>query len=362
VVPQDFPLPLPARPIVFGKRKWHYFCDHHLSLVADRDKSGSATVRLYKDCVAKNHASQVNSCVAHRAAAARVPNSGVPNSGNAGHRDYCERTVSESEQTTIFLERKFENGIGSMVMGARNLDNQRKAQEAAQIALANAEAQRKLEQAEKDAQRKEEQLREQARRDREAAEEALRFAEREEPKIAEATREAEEAQRQRKQAEDRLAQIRSQIDAQQRRRNEALGQAEATAGAAKDAERRKTVTADGYRLMTVRDFLLDGRELAANQTRVALEGTYTRDGNLDVLYTSRKDLMMLRGNTQFRVSLLTDDASRSLRQTILQCQSSGIQNIGCEGLAVKGHATTCSVWNAFGATHEEPCVAVEDGW
>ena len=40
MVPQDFPLPLPARPIVFGKRKRHYFCDHHLSLVADRDKSG----------------------------------------------------------------------------------------------------------------------------------------------------------------------------------------------------------------------------------------------------------------------------------------------------------------------------------
>ena len=40
VMPQDFPLPLPARPIVFGKRKRHYFCDHHLSLVADRDKSG----------------------------------------------------------------------------------------------------------------------------------------------------------------------------------------------------------------------------------------------------------------------------------------------------------------------------------
>src|SRR5271165_3094067 len=37
---QDFPLPLPARPIVFGKRKRHHFCDHHLSLVADRDKSG----------------------------------------------------------------------------------------------------------------------------------------------------------------------------------------------------------------------------------------------------------------------------------------------------------------------------------
>jgi hypothetical protein len=39
VVPRDFPLPLPAHRIVFGKRKRYYFCDHHLSLVADRDKS-----------------------------------------------------------------------------------------------------------------------------------------------------------------------------------------------------------------------------------------------------------------------------------------------------------------------------------
>src|SRR5271155_4261315 len=46
VVPQDFPLPLPARPIVFGKRKRHYFCDHHLSLVADRDKSGFVLFRF----------------------------------------------------------------------------------------------------------------------------------------------------------------------------------------------------------------------------------------------------------------------------------------------------------------------------
>ena len=35
----DFPLPLPVRCIVSGKRKWHYFCDHHLSWSADRAKT-----------------------------------------------------------------------------------------------------------------------------------------------------------------------------------------------------------------------------------------------------------------------------------------------------------------------------------
>jgi hypothetical protein len=243
-------------------------------------------------------------------------------------------------------------------MEERNLETQKKVQQQARIELEKAQAENKRAQADENARRREEQLREQARQDREAAEEARQLAEREELKVAAATKEAEEAQRQRQQAEKRLEQIRSQIAAQQRARNEALAQAEAAGQAAKDAERRKSVTGDGYRLMTVMDFLLDGRELAANQTRVALEGTYTREGGLGVLYASRRDLMMSRGNTQFRVALLADDASRSLRQTMLECQS----NIGCEGLTIKGHATTCSVRNAFGVTHEEACIAVEDGW
>ena len=35
----DFPLPLPVRSIVSGKRKRHYFCDHHLSWSANPAKS-----------------------------------------------------------------------------------------------------------------------------------------------------------------------------------------------------------------------------------------------------------------------------------------------------------------------------------
>ena len=131
-------------------------------------------------------------------------------------------------------------------------------------------------------------------------------------------------------------------------------------------QREEALAEQGYALTSIGDFLLDGKDLAAREAKVALQGTYTREGNLDVLYASRKDLMMSRynRNTQLRVPLLADGASRSLRQTMLKCQSAGaaLQEIGCEGLAIKGRATMCSIWNAFGVTHQEPCVYVEDSW
>jgi hypothetical protein len=225
-------------------------------LVDWSDGDVAATIRLYKDCVALLHASQVNSCVAR---------------GNAGRRDYCEKTVSESDRSLLSLQHSFENNVGSAVMGARKLDNLRKAQQTAQIELAKAESQRKRDQAEKDAQQQQEQLREQAQRDREAAEEArqqqqarvefekaqaerrlaqaeedahrkqeqlreqaqrdreaadatARLAEREEPKIAEATREAEAARHARHAAEQRLAEIRSRMEAQEMARKQQADQ------------------------------------------------------------------------------------------------------------------------------------------
>jgi len=198
---------------------------------------------------------------------------------------------------------QFEPALRNAVMAARNVDNQKKAQQvdaielrkaqlreqarrdeeaaeeavrlqAAQIEVEKAEAQRKREQAEaqrkqeqlreqaqrdkeaaeeaarsaelqraqaeETARRKQEQLRERARRDREAAEEALRFAEREEPKIAEATREAEEALHARQAAEQRLAEIRSRIEAQENARKEALAKSQATEAARQQEIKRET--------------------------------------------------------------------------------------------------------------------------
>lgn len=132
------------------------------------------------------------------------------------------------------------------------------------------------------------------------------------------------------------------------------------------AKRKEALNATGYQLLSINDFLLDGRELASRQAKVALQGTYAREGNIDVLYASVQDMAMSQhggSNTQPRVPILTDDASRPLRQIMLQCQSTGayFQKLGC-AFAVKGRATTCSVSNAFGVTRQEPCVAAEDSW
>jgi hypothetical protein len=62
------------------------------------------------------------------------------------------------------------------------------------------------------------------------------------------------------------------------------------------------------------------------------------------------------GRVQPMVPLLTDNASREFRRYLLSCQS----NLGGCSVTVFGQATICALSNAFGATRELPCVAVED--
>jgi peptidoglycan hydrolase-like protein with peptidoglycan-binding domain len=133
----------------------------------------------------------------------------------------------------------------------------------------------------------------------------------------------------------------------------------------RQAKRYADLEASGYRRVSVETFLLDGRELASDHAKVALEGVYAREGNLDVIYASRRALMMARRSSAplLRVPMLTEGASRSVRQNILRCQGNPtLLELGCENAAVKGHATMCSVWNAFGVTHKEACMDVEDAW
>jgi hypothetical protein len=113
--------------------------------------------------------------------------------------------------------------------------------------------------------------------------------------------------------------------------------------------------------LAVESFVLDGRDLAARTTKLALTGVYIREGNLDVLYADMRGLMMTRqGVNQPNVSLLTDHASREFREHLLKCQSDiGSAQRGC-AVSVLGRATTCTLTNAFGTARKEPCVAVED--
>ena len=121
-------------------------------------------------------------------------------------------------------EKMFETGLRDIIMTARNIDSQEKAQKQGKIDLEKAQAERRRAQAEEEAERKEQELRAQAQRDKEAADEARRFAEREEPKVAEATKEAEEARRALQDAKQRLAEIRSSVETQQQARQQSLAE------------------------------------------------------------------------------------------------------------------------------------------
>jgi hypothetical protein len=191
-----------------------------------------------------------------------------------GTDPWCKAILSSTEYPRAFQD--FEDRLRNVITPARNLENRRKAQKAAQVEVANADVQRNRDQATKDAQqrqeqlleqarrdreaaedarqqqqarvefekaqaasrlaqaeddahRKQEQLREQAQRDREAAEATARLAEREEPKIAEATREAEAARQARHAAEQRLAESTSRLEAQETARKQQADQEAAVA-------------------------------------------------------------------------------------------------------------------------------------
>ena len=220
-------------------------------------------------------------------------------------------------------------------------------------------AEDKRAQAQEAARRKEQQLLEQARRDREIAEEARRFAEREEPKIAEAIKQAEEARRARQEAEERLAEIRGRSEAQQKQRQEELAKKRVVEREAELEERTS-----GYQRISVETFLLDGGDLAAKAAKVSISGVYVREGNLSVLYADRDSAMMAaRGRTQQpKVPLLTDNASREFRQVLLMCQSNPANAQGGCPITILGRAEKCQLSNAFGATRDESCIAVEKGW
>ena len=110
---------------------------------------------------------------------------------------------------------------------ARETMERERAKENEKAALEALEAQKKRELSQEEARIRQERLRADAKRDREAAEEALRVAEAEAPKIAEAAREAEEARRARQAAEQKLADIRSQLGLQEKARQDSLARAEA---------------------------------------------------------------------------------------------------------------------------------------
>jgi flagellar biosynthesis GTPase FlhF len=157
--------------------------------------------------------------------------------------------------------------------------------------------------------------------------------------------------------------MKQEEEAKQRKRDEQLQQE-------REIERKLAELAaqdreHGYQTISVKDFVLDGQKLASNGAKVSIGGLYTRRdnrGNISYLYADRVDLMTTDRSNIYKpaVRLLTDKASREFREKLLTCDSSSLYQLSC-WVTVLGHATPCSISNAFGTTREELCVEVEDG-
>jgi hypothetical protein len=120
-----------------------------------------------------------------------------------------------------------------------------------------------------------------------------------------------------------------------------------------------------YQAMSVRDFVADGPTLAARNAKITLSGSYLLQDKRDVLYTDMQSIVMTKYHPELgpqpNVSLVTSDASAQLRRRLLSCQTDpSAAQVGCT-IKIRGRAAMCPLSDASGATHEAPCVKVEDG-
>ena len=112
----------------------------------------------------------------------------------------------------------------------------------------------------------------------------------------------------------------------------------------------------GYKHVTVRDLLLDGRTYSSDGTKVAAAGFYKSSGRHDErLYISYDDLMMhtYQPDEARYFGLLTDGGSRTLREYLMRCVA------GCN-ITILGHLDRCVETNLFGDKTQDVCLAAED--
>jgi hypothetical protein len=115
----------------------------------------------------------------------------------------------------------------------------------------------------------------------------------------------------------------------------------------------------GYKRITFDDFKLDGRQLAAANSKVAIAGVYLKLGEVEYLFPSGLAVVMMRESpaTNVGIGLLTEDANRDIRKFFLDCQN---QQTGCSATLL-GRATSCTRTTLVGSKNL-PCLTVDDGW
>jgi hypothetical protein len=116
-----------------------------------------------------------------------------------------------------------------------------------------------------------------------------------------------------------------------------------------------------YKRITFDDFVLDGKELAANETKISIQGVYIRRSEVELLLRSPMAAAMAQHTgDDVGVGLMTDDAPRRIRKFFLDCRNNPAATaLGCQ-ITVLGHAAICVRVNLVG-TKSVPCLAVDDG-
>lgn len=115
----------------------------------------------------------------------------------------------------------------------------------------------------------------------------------------------------------------------------------------------------GYQPESFEDFKLDGKQLAATNAKLIIQGVYEKFGEVETLQPSGLAVAFARQyDNDNGIPLLTDDATRNIRKFFLECGDNPGVPLGCP-VTVIGHADMCT--NLLG-TNSAPCLAVEDGW
>jgi hypothetical protein len=141
----------------------------------------------------------------------------------------------------------------------------------------------------------------------------------------------------------------------------------ATQRAAQDAQRKQAAIAAqivrdeearGYKHVTVKDLLLDGRTYAQNETKIAVSGFYKAYGSHNErLYgsDSERALAEQTANRTGSIGMISENGSRTLREYLLRCSSYG----GCN-VTILGHIGQCTETNTFGVATHDVCLVAED--
>jgi hypothetical protein len=154
----------------------------------------------------------------------------------------------------------------------------------------------------------------------------------------------------------KLQEQRQAEEAQQQQREVSQERQQQAAQAADEQRRAEEKAAGrGYVLVSsIKDLMLDGRELANRNAKIQIVGIYRKIGDVELLYGSQLDAY--QSDDSF-VPVLTDDAQRDLREYLLNysCKS----EVGCR-IDVGGHMMMCRNLSALYQNYPaRPCLNIE---